>query len=92
MAHNSDPGIMSPMAEVAWTQIQRRCFDGLIDYEEQANIVPGLTTSWEISPDGLTLWVGIIPSEAEWAVLGVAVLTPRLPDGNALRAPAPGSY
>src|SRR5687768_12298223 len=58
----SDPGIMNPVAEVAWLQIQRMCFNGLIDYDEQANIVPGLATSWEISPDGMTYTFHLHPN------------------------------
>jgi ABC-type transport system substrate-binding protein len=53
MVHN-DPDIMNPVVTPGWRQFQRVSFNGLIDYDMQGNIVPGLATSWEISEDGLT--------------------------------------
>lgn len=53
MVHN-DPDLMNPVATPGWIQFQRMTFNGLIDYDAQGNIVPGLATSWEISEDGLT--------------------------------------
>jgi ABC-type transport system substrate-binding protein len=53
MAHN-DSDIMNPVVTPGWRQFQRMSFNGLIDYDMQGNIVPGLATPWEISEDGLT--------------------------------------
>jgi len=52
MVHN-DPDIMNPVTAPGWIQFQRMCFNGLIDYDEKGNIIPGIATSWEISKDGL---------------------------------------
>ncbi len=53
MVHN-DPDLMNPVATPGWIQFQRMSFNGLIDYDAEGNIVPGLATAWEISEDGLT--------------------------------------
>src|SRR5712692_9179156 len=53
MVH-TDPDLMNPVATPGWIQFQRMSFNGLIDYDAQGNIVPGLATSWEIAEDGLT--------------------------------------
>lgn len=53
MVHQ-DPGVMNPILEVGWSHFPRMSFNGLIDYDPQGNIGPGLSTSWEISDDSLT--------------------------------------
>ena len=53
MVHN-DPDLMNPVATPGWIQFQRMSFNGLIDYDAEGNIVPGLAASWEIAEDGLT--------------------------------------
>jgi peptide/nickel transport system substrate-binding protein len=53
MVHN-DPDLMNPVAAPGWIQFQRMSCNGLIDYDAQGNIVPSLTTSWEVSADCLT--------------------------------------
>src|SRR5215470_6715111 len=53
MVH-TDPGVMNPILEGAWPHFPRMSFNGLIDYDSQGKIVPGLATSWKISPDHLT--------------------------------------
>jgi peptide/nickel transport system substrate-binding protein len=53
MVH-TDPGVMNPVLEAGWPHFPRMSFNGLIDYDPQGNIVPGLAAAWEISDDGLT--------------------------------------
>ena len=53
MVH-TDPGVMNPILEVGWPHFPRMSFNGLIDYDPQGNIVPGLATSWKVSDDSLT--------------------------------------
>lgn len=53
MVH-TDPGVMNPILEVGWPHFPRMSFNGLVDYDPQGNIVPGLATSWSISDDSLT--------------------------------------
>src|SRR2546422_2985830 len=53
MVH-TDPGVMNPILEGGWPHFPRMSFNGLIDYDPQGKIVPGLATSWKISPDNLT--------------------------------------
>src|SRR5215813_4675044 len=53
MVH-TDPGVMNPLLEGGWPHFPRMSFNGLIDYDLQGNMVPGLAASWESSDDGLT--------------------------------------
>jgi peptide/nickel transport system substrate-binding protein len=53
MVH-TDPGVMNPVLEAGWPHFPRMSFNGLMDYDPQGNMVPGLATSWESSDDGLT--------------------------------------
>jgi peptide/nickel transport system substrate-binding protein len=64
MVHN-DPDIMNPVVTPGWIQFQRMSFNGLIDYDAQGNIVPGLATAWEISADGLTYTFHLHP-DVKW--------------------------
>jgi peptide/nickel transport system substrate-binding protein len=52
MVH-TDPGVMNPILEAGWPHFPRMSFNGLIDYDPQGNIVPGLATSWEVADDSL---------------------------------------
>lgn len=53
MVH-TDPGVMNPILEGGWPHFPRMSFNGLVDYDPQGNIVPGLATSWAVSDDNLT--------------------------------------
>jgi peptide/nickel transport system substrate-binding protein len=53
MVHQ-DPGVMNPILEVGWPHFPRMSFNGLVDYDPQGNIVPGLATAWSVSDDSLT--------------------------------------
>jgi peptide/nickel transport system substrate-binding protein len=64
MVH-TDPGVMNPILESAWPHFPRMSFNGLIDYDPQGNIIPGLATSWQISPDNLTYTFQLRP-DVKW--------------------------
>src|SRR5262245_61827758 len=64
MVH-TDPGVMNPILEGGWPHFPRMSFNGLIDYDPQGNIVPGLATSWKISPDNLTYTFQLRP-DVKW--------------------------
>src|SRR5712692_3130809 len=64
MVH-TDPDLMNPVATPGWIQFPRMSFNGLIDYDAQGNIVPGLAASWKISPDNLTYTFQLRP-DVKW--------------------------
>ena len=41
------------------------CFEGLVKYDSEGNIVPGVAKSWEISSDGLT-YIFHLDENAKW--------------------------
>jgi peptide/nickel transport system substrate-binding protein len=53
MVH-TDPGVMNPLLEGGWPHFPRMSFNGLVDYDPQGKIVPGLASSWQVTPDSLT--------------------------------------
>jgi peptide/nickel transport system substrate-binding protein len=64
MVH-TDPGVMNPILEGAWPHFPRMSFNGLIDYDPQGNVIPGLATAWKMSPDHLTYTFQLHPN-AKW--------------------------
>ena len=64
MVH-TDPGVMNPILEAAWPHFPRMSFNGLVDYDPQGNIIPGLAATWKISPDSLTYTFQLRP-DVKW--------------------------
>ena len=50
----SDPTTLDPafIVDASGGSIAAKLYDGLVGFDQAANIVPGLARSWEISPDG----------------------------------------
>jgi peptide/nickel transport system substrate-binding protein len=64
MVH-TDPGTMNPLLEGGWPHFPRMSYNGLIDYDPQGKIVPGLAASWKVSPDNLTYTFQLRP-DVKW--------------------------
>ena len=58
-----DPTTLDPayIVDVPGGQVAAKIFDGLVSYDDKARIVPGLASSWSVSPDGLTYTFNIRP-------------------------------
>ena len=58
-----DPTTLDPayIVDVPGGQVAAKIFDGLVSYDDNARIVPGLASSWNLSPDGLTYAFNIRP-------------------------------
>ena len=49
-----DPTTLDPayIVDVPGGQVAAKIFDGLVSYDDKARIIPGLASSWSVSPDG----------------------------------------
>jgi peptide/nickel transport system substrate-binding protein len=58
-----DPTTLDPayIVDVPGGQVAAKIFDGLVSYDDKAHIIPGLASSWSVSPDGLTYTFHIRP-------------------------------
>ncbi|MHB8173737.1 MAG: ABC transporter substrate-binding protein [Nitrospirota bacterium] len=58
-----DPTTLDPayIVDVPGGQVAAKIFDGLVSYDDKARIIPGLASSWSVSPDGRTYTFNIRP-------------------------------
>jgi oligopeptide transport system substrate-binding protein len=63
----SEPPSLDPAlaTDVASHFFIKNMFVGLTDFDEQANVIPGLATDWEVSEDGLT-WTFNLRDDIQW--------------------------
>ncbi len=53
---SEDPTTLDPayIVDVQGGVVAAKIFDGLVSYDDKARIIPGLASSWSVSPDGKT--------------------------------------
>ncbi len=50
-----DPGVFNPIVEWGFQAVTAMCFDGLVAFDKEGNLVPALAESWEVSKDATSL-------------------------------------
>jgi len=45
---------LTKVEDTSSSRIMNDLFAGLLDYDQENNIIPGMASSWELSPDGKT--------------------------------------
>ena len=61
-----DPSTVDGFRDPAAAWVIEQLFLGLVDYDENGNIVPELASSWEASPDA-TVWTFILRDAVTWS-------------------------
>jgi peptide/nickel transport system substrate-binding protein len=48
-----DPGVFNPIVEWGFQAVTALVFDGLIAFDKEGNVIPGLAESWDVSKDAM---------------------------------------